>query len=46
MNTGIIVAIVCSVILVVIVILLITIIKIFRQIQKLIVNHLGDYHAT
>lgn len=46
MNTGIIVAIVCSVILVVIVILLITRIKIVRQTQKLIVERLGAYHAT
>lgn len=46
MKTGIIVAIVCSVVLVVIVILLITRIKIVRQTQKLIIERLGAYHST
>lgn len=46
MNTGVIVAIVLSVIMLIFVIILITRIKIVRQTQKLIVERLGAYHAT
>ncbi|MDE7100280.1 MAG: SPFH/Band 7/PHB domain protein, partial [Anaeroplasmataceae bacterium] len=46
MHTGVIVAIVLSIIMLIFVIILITRIKIVRQTQKLIVERLGAYHAT
>lgn len=45
-GTGIVVAIILSIIAIVIVILLITRIRIVRQTQKLIIERLGAYHAT
>lgn len=46
MHTGVIVAIILSIIMLMFVIILITRIKIVRQTQKLIVERLGAYHAT